>query len=77
MLRVNMCFSSFERKILDKIPKEEQGKWTFEYNDKDIEKTFTDQKFIEKVWYACVRHSYISQDYDVMGKLMDTMRIIL
>ena len=47
-----MCFSNFERKILDQISKEEQEKWIFEYDDNDIEKTFTDQKFIEKVWYA-------------------------
>ena len=42
VLRVNMCFSNFERKILDEIPKEEQEKWIFEYDDNDIEKTFTD-----------------------------------
>ena len=34
-------------------------------------------KFIEKVWYACVRHGCIAEDYDIMGKLLDTMRIIL
>ena len=72
-----MCFSNFEKKILDEISKEEQEKWIFEYDDNDIEKTFTDQKFIEKVWYACVHHGYISEDYDVMGKLLDTMRIVL
>ena len=75
VLRVNMCFS--KRKILDEIPKEEQEKWIFEYDNNNIEKTFTDQKFIEKVWYACVRHGYISEDYDVTGKLLDTMRIVL
>ena len=77
VLRVNMCFSNFGRKILDEIPKEEQEKWIFENDDNDIEKTFTDQKFIEKVWYACARHGYISGRYDVMGKLVDTMRIVL
>ena len=54
VLRVNMCFSNFERKILDEIPIEEQEKWIFEYDDDDIEKKFTDQKFIEKVWYAWI-----------------------
>ena len=77
VLRVNMCFSNFERNILDEIPIEEQEKWIFEYDDNDIGKTFTDQKFIEKVWYECVRHGYISEDYDIMGKLLDTMRIVL
>ena len=77
VLRVNMCFSNFERKVLDEIPIEEQEKWIFGYDDNDVEKTFTDQKFIEKVWYACVRHGYIAEDYDVMGKLLDTMRIVL
>ena len=77
VLRINMYFSNFERKILDEIPKEEQEKWIFKYNENDIEKTFTDQKFIEKVWYACVRHGYITENYDIMAKLEDTMRIIL
>ena len=72
-----MCFSNLERKILDEMSIEEQEKWIFEYDDNDIEKTFTDQKFIEKVWYACVRHGYIAEDYDVMGKLLDTMRIVI
>ena len=49
----------------------------FEYDENDIEKTFTDRKFIEKVWHACVRHGYISGRYDVMGKLVDTMKIVL
>ena len=77
VLRVNICFSNFERKILDEIPKEEQEKWIFEYDENDIEKAFADQKFIENVWYACVRHGYISEDYDVMEKLLDTMKIVL
>ena len=38
VLRVNMCFSNFGRKILDEIPKEEQEKWIFEYDENDIEK---------------------------------------
>ena len=76
VLRVNMSFLNFGRKILDEIPKEEQEKWIFKYDNNDIEKTFTDQKFIEKVWYACVHHGYISEDYNVMGKLLDTTRII-
>ena len=42
-----------------------------------MKKKFTDQKFIEKVWYACVPHGYISERYDVMGKLVDTMKIVL
>ena len=77
VLRVNMCFSNFKRKIVDEIPKEEQEKRIFEYDENDIEKTFTNQKFIEKVWYACVRHGYITDNYDIMGKFLDTMRIIL
>ena len=38
VLRVNMCFSNFGRKILDEIPKEEQEKWVFEDDDNGIEK---------------------------------------
>ena len=71
-----MCFSNFGRKILDEIPKEEQEKWIFKYDENDIEKMFTDRKFIEKVWHACVRHNYISERYDAVGKLVDTMKIV-
>ena len=60
VLRLNMCFSSFEYKILDALMEEERGKWVPDFDD---DKTFTDQEFIEKVWYACVRHGYISEDY--------------
>ena len=59
------------------MPIENQEKWVSEFDDHDIEKTFTDQWFIEKVWYACVRHCYISEDYDIMRKLQDTIKIIL
>ena len=49
VLCVNMCFSNFERNIFDEILKEEQEKWIFEYDENDIQKTFTDQKFIESL----------------------------
>ena len=77
VLRVNLCFSNFGRKILDEIPIEVKRNGFSNTMITILKKTFTNQKFIEKVWYACVRHGYISEDYDVMGKLLDTMRILL
>ena len=38
---------------------------------------YTDENFIERVWYACVRHGYISKDYDIMGKFLDAMKVVL
>ena len=76
VLRVNMSFPSFLCKILDELTEEERGKWVPEF-DRDENKTFTDQEFIEKVWYACVRHGYISEDYDIMGKFLDKMEVIV
>ena len=77
VLRVNMCFSYFGEKILNELLIEEQEKRIFGYDDNDAENTFlTDRKLIEKIWYACVHHGYISEDYN-MGKLMDAMRIEL
>ena len=72
-----MCFSNFGRKILDEIPKEEQEKWIFEYDNNNIEKTFTDQKFHRESLVRMRSARYISEDYDVTGKLLDTMRIVL
>ena len=77
VFRINMCFSYFGEKILNEILIEDQGKRIFEYDD-NTENTFlTDRKLVEKIWYACTRHGYISEDYNVMGKQVDTMRIEL
>ena len=78
VLRINMCFSYFGGKILNEILIEDQGKRIFEYDDNNTENTFlTDRKLVEKIWYACACHGYISEDYNVMGKQVDAMRIEL
>ncbi len=64
VLRVNLCASNFENKILNDLISDYYGE------------TFTDKEFIEKVWRACVHHGYISEDYDIMGKFLDMMKII-
>ena len=74
-LRVNMCFSNLHSKIFCELPKEDQKKWIFDFDGDD--QIYTDQRFIEKVWYACVRHGYISEDYDIMGKFLDAMKVML
>ena len=74
-LRVNMCFSNLHGKIFCELPKEDQKKWIFDFDGDD--KIYTDQGFIEKVWYASVRHGYISEDYDIMSKFLDAMKIVL
>ena len=75
VLRVNMCFSNLRSKIFKELPNEKQKKWIFDFNsDPQI---YTDKYFIERVWYACVRHSCISKDYDIMGKFLDAMKVVL
>ena len=50
VLRVNMCASNFENKILNES--------------------------LLKRFGACVHHGYISEDYNIMGKFLDMMKII-
>ena len=75
VLRVNMSFPSFLCKILDELPEDEREKWTPEFIDRDNDKTFTDKEFIERVWYGCLRHGYISENHDIMGKFLDKMEV--
>ena len=72
VLLVNMCFSNLHS---CELPKEDQKKWIFDFDGND--QIYTDQGFIEKVWYACVRHGYISEDYDIMDKFLDAMKVVL
>ena len=75
VLRVNMSFPNFLCKILDEPPEDEREKWTPEFIDRDNDKTFTDKEFIERVWYGCLRHGYISENHDIMGKFLDKMEV--
>ena len=75
VLRLNMCFSSFEYKILDELTKEEIEKWVPEFDD---DKTFTTKSLSKRFGtLAFVRHRYISEDYDILGKFLDKMEDIL
>ena len=73
VLRVNMCCSNLESKILGELPIEDQ--WVPDFNADD--RTFTDKDLIEKVWNGCIRHGCISQDYEIIGKFLDEMKIEL
>ena len=75
VLRVNMRFSNYHSNTFSGLPIKDQKKWNF-YFDADHQ-TFFEQGFIEKVWYAYVRHVYISEDYDIMGKFLDAMKVRL
>ena len=74
-LRVNMCFSNLHSKIFCELLKEDQKKWIFDFDGDD--QIYTDQGCMEKVWYARVRHGYNSEDYDIMGKFLDAMKVVL
>ena len=75
--RVKTCASSFGSKILDKIAEEElEEKFTpIPKVDGTEDETFPCREFIEKVWDACVRHGYLSQDFKLLRKLLDTLKI--
>ena len=77
--RVNMTASSFGNKILDTFTDEELETIAPDPkrdDDETADETYTCTKFIERVWDACVRYGYISNDYDVMGKFLDTLKIV-
>ena len=74
--RANMCASNFGNKILDTLTEEELKKFTAITKGDDTEdETYTCKELIEKVWDACVLYGYISQDYDVLGRFLDTLKI--
>jgi hypothetical protein len=73
--RLNMCLSSLGEKLLDELTDEELERNGFPFYD-DV-KIVTNQEFVEKVWYACVKHGYISTDFDVLGKFVDTLHIVM
>ena len=72
--RVNMGCSNLYCKILSELTDVEIRKWLPNFR---ANRTFSDKEFIEKVWNLCVVHGYISEDYDVMGKFLDKMEIII
>jgi len=76
VLRVNMGCSSLYCKILSELTDEEFEKWLPNF-DASENMTFSDTEFIERVWNACVMHGYISEDYDILGKFLDKMEIIV
>lgn len=71
----NMCRSSFDVKILDEVTEEELETNGFPFYEDD--KTVTNQEFIENIWYTSVKHRYISTDYNIMGKFVGKMQIVL
>ena len=74
VLRVNMYASSFEwyNNLCDKISNEELDQVVTE-NEESGDMIFTDKLFIKKMWSACLKHGYISQDYDSLGFQLDKM----
>ena len=76
VLRVSMGCSNLYGKILSELTDEEFEKWLPDF-DASEDMTFSDTEFIERVWNACVAHGYISEDYDILGKFLDKMKIII
>ena len=73
---VNMCASNFGNKILDTLTEEELKKFTsITKVDETEDETYTCKELIENVWDACVIYGYISEDYDVLGRFLDTLKI--
>ena len=75
MVRLNMCLSSLGDKLLDEVTDEELERNGFPFYA-DV-KIVTNQEFVEKVWYPCVKHGYISRDFDVLGRFVDTLHIVM
>ena len=62
-------------KLLDEVTDEELERNGFPFYA-DV-KIVTNQAFVEKVWYACVKHRYISTDFDRLGRFVDTLHIVI
>ena len=75
VVRLNMCLSSLGDKLLDEVTDEELERNGFPFYA-DV-KIVTNQAFVEKVWYACVKHGYISTDFDLLGRFVDTLHIVM
>ena len=72
VLRITMDVTSFYGKIIREMTTELK-KWIPSFSGR--EKTYTDKKFIEKVWRICVHHGYILENYDVTE--LNTMKFDL
>ena len=70
----NMCSSNLGGVILEELTQEEYDKWGPFFDD---DRTFTDKEFIEKVLDACIKHDYIPEDFYVLGRFVDTLKIEL
>ena len=66
VFRRNVCATNLYDKILEEFSEEELIRHGVPYYEDD-KVIITDQDFIEKVWYACVEHAYISEDRVTMG----------
>ena len=75
VVRLNMCLSSLGDKLLDEVTDEELERNGFPFYA-DV-KIVTNQAFVEKVWYACVKQGYISTDFDLLGRFVDTLHIVM
>ena len=73
LLRITMDVTSFYCKIIREMTTEELKKWISSFSGS--EKTYTDKKFIEKVWRICVHYGYILENYDVTE--LNTMKFDL
>ena len=74
---VNMCCSSLGTKIFNELTEGERK----EFNsilDYDLDHSCIKNKhLIEKVWNACIKYGYVSEDYNIMGKFLNEMEVIL
>ena len=75
VFRRNVCATNLYDKILEEFSEEELIRHGVPYYEDD-KVIITDQDFIEKVWYACVEHGYISEDRVTMGQSVNALHII-
>ena len=77
MLRVNMTASSFYDRVCAEISDEELefGDTVIIEDEETGDEIFTDKMIIRKIWDGCLKHGYVSQNYDIFGLWVD--KIIL
>ncbi len=69
VLRVNMTASNFYDKVCADIPDEDFGDAVIVEDEETGDEIFTDKLFVKRVWDGCLKHGYISEDYDILGTM--------
>ena len=73
---VRMGCSNLCCKILSELTREEFQRWLPDFSARE-DTTSSDPEFIQNVWNMCIMRGYIPEEYEVMSKHIDKIKIIV